>query len=267
MSSASSASSAACSARRSYTIKAAVLCGGVGKRLRPLTYYFQKAMIPIGKRQKPLLEYIIGLLRRHGLRDVVLLVGYKAEQIRNYFEDGSRFGVRITYVHDDPRYKGTAGALYNAYECSCLDADHVLVYYGDILSNVNLSELLEFHMSERSAATLALSRGYRVRVGVAHLSDDGRVVKFEEKPELKLPVSIGVLVLSARSFRYLEEVVAEHESPDVMSHLIPLMIERGERVMGYVTDAFWYDVGSIERYEKLEEMADALEEVLVSILS
>ncbi|RLE74590.1 MAG: hypothetical protein DRJ56_07215 [Thermoprotei archaeon] len=249
------------------TVRAAVLCGGVGKRLRPLTYYFQKAMIPVGKRQKPLLEYVIALLRRHGLRDVVLLVGYKAEQIRNYFEDGSRFGVRLTYVHDDPQYRGTAGALYNAYARGHLRADHVLVYYGDILSNVNLSELLDYHIINHSAATLALSRGYRVRVGVAHLDADGRVTKFEEKPQLELPVSIGVLVLSARSFRYLEEVVAEHESPDVMSHLIPLMIERGERVMGYVTDAFWYDVGSIERYEKLEEMADALEEVLVSILS
>ncbi|RLG73434.1 MAG: hypothetical protein DRO23_08940, partial [Thermoprotei archaeon] len=90
-------------------VKGAVLCGGVGKRLRPLTYYFQKTMIPIGKRQKPLLEYIVKLLKYHNIKNLVLLVGYKHEQIVNYFENGERFGVKISYVVDSPEYKGTGG--------------------------------------------------------------------------------------------------------------------------------------------------------------
>jgi len=224
-------------------------------------------MIPVGKRQKPLLEYIVRLLKNHNFRDIVLLVGYKAEQVKNYFENGSRFGVRIAYVHDDPAYKGTAGALYNAYRKGYLDADAVLVYYGDILSNINLSEMLRYHLDTESVATLALSRGYRVRVGVAHMSTDGSITKFEEKPEIKLPVSIGILILSREALYYLEELIQIHERPDIMSHLIPCLIDRGKRVMGYITDAFWYDLGSVERFEKLEEMGDLVEKELSKILN
>jgi len=248
------------------TTKATVLCGGLGKRLRPLTYYFQKTMIPVGRRQKPLLEYIVRLLKKHDFKDIVLLVGYKAEQVKNYFENGERFGVRITYVHDDPAYKGTAGALYNAYKKGYLDADEILVYYGDILSNINLSEMLRYHLETESIATLALSKGYRVRVGVAHMDSDGSITKFEEKPEIKLPVSIGILILNKEALSYLEVLIKAHEKPDIMSHLIPRLIREGKRVMGYITSAFWYDLGSTERYEKLEEMRDLVEKELEKIL-
>ncbi|MGQ9680606.1 MAG: sugar phosphate nucleotidyltransferase, partial [Candidatus Bathyarchaeia archaeon] len=93
-----------------------VLAGGEGKRLRPLTYYFQKCMIPVGSLQKPLLEYIVTLLRSHGVVKQRLLVGYKHEQIVNYFNHGDRFGVEIEYLYDDPELGGTGGALYKAFE-------------------------------------------------------------------------------------------------------------------------------------------------------
>jgi len=224
-------------------------------------------MIPVGKRQKPLLEYIVRLLKSHSFKDIILLVGYKAEQVKNYFEDGGRFGVKITYVHDDPAYKGTAGALYNAYRKGYLDVDAVLVYYGDILSNINLSEMLEYHLNANAIATLALSMGYRVRVGVAYICSDGSIKKFEEKPEIELPVSIGILILNKEALSYLEELVKTYEKPDIMSHLIPRLIEDSKRVMGYLTNAFWYDLGSTERYEKLEEMGDVVEKELSKILS
>ncbi|MGB9134140.1 MAG: sugar phosphate nucleotidyltransferase, partial [Candidatus Bathyarchaeia archaeon] len=86
--------------------KAIVLCGGEGTRLRPITHYLQKTMIPIGHLQKPLLEYIIRLLKFHGLSDITLLVNYKAEQIQNYFGDGARFDVKVSYVHDSQSLKG-----------------------------------------------------------------------------------------------------------------------------------------------------------------
>ncbi len=250
-----------------YSIKAAVLCGGLGKRLRPLTYYFQKTMIPIGKRQKPLLEYIIRLLKLHNIRDIILLVGYKAEQIINYFEDGSRFGVKITYVRDDPKYKGTAGALYNAFIKGYLNADDILVYYGDILSNINLTEMINEHRKKGAILTLALSKGYRIRVGVAHLDENGRVLRFEEKPKIDLPVSIGVLVINKRAFKYLSEIVRSHKTPDIMSHFVPLLIDHNEYVNAYITNAFWYDVGSIERYEKLDELLDIIEKEFEVILN
>ena len=86
-------------------VKGLVLCGGPGTRLRPITYYFQKTMVPIGIRQKPLLEYVVRLFKFHGIQELAFLVNYKAEQIVNYFDDGSRFGVKISYVYDDPQLK------------------------------------------------------------------------------------------------------------------------------------------------------------------
>ncbi|MFQ6054138.1 MAG: sugar phosphate nucleotidyltransferase, partial [Candidatus Bathyarchaeia archaeon] len=117
-------------------LKGVILAGGQGTRFRPLTYYFQKCMIPVGVEQKPVLEYIIRLFRFHEIRDVVLLVGYKHRQIRNYFDDGARFGVNLQYVVDRPEFKGSANALLNAYHLGAIsEEDCVIAYYGDIISN------------------------------------------------------------------------------------------------------------------------------------
>ncbi|RJS74705.1 nucleotidyltransferase family protein [Candidatus Bathyarchaeota archaeon] len=244
---------------------AAVLCGGVGSRLRPLTYYFQKAMIPIGSKQKPLLEYIILLLRKYGVRDIVLLAGYKYRQILNYFGDGERFGVRINYVLDRENLKGTGWALLNAYENGVFDKfKHILVYYGDILSSIDIGELLRRHKMLDSSVTVAVSRGYRLPVGIAHL-DGLRIVKFEEKPIVDIPVCIGILVLKKNVLETMSNLSKRYVNMefDLMSHLIPALIARGEDVYAYETKAFWYDVGSTEKYEKLDNsFADRLLETL-----
>jgi len=233
--------------------KGVVLCGGEGKRLRPLTFYFQKTMVPIGTRQKPLLEYVIRLLRYHGITRILLLVNYKAEQIENYFDDGSRFGVKITCVKDDPNLPGNAGAVYNAYSKGSIeDSETLLIYYGDILSNVNLTELLSRHWSVGAAATLALSTKYNVGVGLVEVEGD-RVVSVREKPPLGKPVTMGVLALEASRLRLVPEIVRSKGSADIMGDLIPALVERGETVAAYLTDAFWYDVGSTEKYERLDD--------------
>ncbi len=230
-------------------VEGVILAGGKGLRLRPLTYYFQKCMIPVGSSQKPLLEYVIRLMRYHGIKDILVLVGYKREQIINYFGDGSRFGVNIKYVIDRPGYEGTAGCLLNAYEQGLIGKkESLLVYYGDILSNINLRDLIKFHEEKKATATLAMALGYKIRVGTAKLDEDGRVLSFIEKPELERPVSIGVLVLEV-----VEELrgLKRKGEIDLMSDLIPKLIELGYPVYGYLTRDFWYDVGSTERYEKL----------------
>jgi len=236
-----------------------VLCGGPGTRLRPLTYYFQKVMVPVGRRQKPLLEYVIRSMKFHGIVDIALLVNYKAEQIANYFEDGSRFGVRISYSHDDPNLIGTAGSIFNAYKNGVIDADEtLLIYYGDILSNLDLGGLVRFHLERGATATLALASGFPVRVGIAELDDDGRVLGFVEKPVVKRPVSIGVAVLDGRVVGKLGGLIKGRRL-DLMGDVIPYLIREGEPVYGYLTDAFWYDVGSVEAYEKLDhELVDEL---------
>ncbi|MEM0042406.1 MAG: nucleotidyltransferase family protein [Thermofilaceae archaeon] len=246
-------------------VKGAVLCGGTGSRLRPLTYYFQKTMIPIGLKQKPLLEYVIRLMKYHGIVDVALLVNYKAEQIMNYFDDGSRFGVRLEYVHDDPNYRGNGGALLNASRRGVFSGfDDVLIYYGDILTNLDLTDMLRVHREKGAAATLALSTNYTVSVGVAEVAGT-KIVSLREKPPLGKPVVIGVLAVKTEVLKILEELAKPLQELDLMQHFIPQLIERGYHVEGYLTDAFWYDVGSTERYEKLDP--HVVDEVLGFLLA
>lgn len=233
-------------------VKGLVLCGGQGTRLRPVTYYFQKTMMPVGLKQKPLLEYIVRLLEFHGIEDLVFLVNYKAEQIMNYFEEGSRFNVRISYVKDDPSLKGTAGSVLNAYRQGAVNIkDTLLVYYGDVLTNMDLKGLLRYHRDKRSWATIALASGFTVRVGLADLDEEGKIRGFVEKPTLEKPVSIGIAVLKGETLEDVELLKKEKRELDLMGDVIPYLIKGGKPVYGYVSDAFWYDILSTEAYEKL----------------
>jgi mannose-1-phosphate guanylyltransferase len=236
------------------TVKALVLCGGEGTRLRPITYYLQKTMIPIGYSQKPLLEYILRLLKYHSMTDVSFLVSYKAEQIENYFANGTRFDVNIHYVHDVESLRGTGGSAINAYQQGVFDEnDTVLVYYGDILTNMDLRELLDFHSRQRAQATVALASGFEVRVGLADLGDNGKIHGFIEKPKLDKPVSIGILAFDGAALKQASESAETNQAVDLMGDIIPQLIRAGKPVYGYVSDAFWYDVGSAEAYEKLDK--------------
>jgi len=235
-------------------VKALILCGGKGKRLRPITYYIQKTMIPVGYKQRPLLEYIVRLFRFHNLRDLAFLVNYKAEQIRNFFDDGARFGVKIRYIPDSQLLKGTGGSVINAYKNRFFnEKDTVIVYYGDIITNMNLKELIDFHVGKKAMATLALASGFEVRVGVADLAEGEKIVGFIEKPKLEKPVSVGILVLEGKALKDSMKLAEEKATMDLMGDLIPRLTEAKEPVYGFLSDAFWYDVGSTEAYEKLDK--------------
>ncbi len=234
-------------------IKGLILCGGPGTRLRPITYYFQKALIPIGLRQKPLLEYVVRLLKFHGVVDLAFLVDYKAEQIVNYFDDGSRFGVKISYVRDVSKLKGTAGSVLNAFKQGVASIDDaLLVYYGDIVTTMDLGKLMSYHRSKRAVATVALASGFTVRVGLADLDRNGKILGFVEKPKLEKPVSIGIMVLEGETLNDIEALFPKKRGVDLMKDLIPSLVKSGKPVYGYLSDAFWYDVGSMEAYEKLD---------------
>jgi mannose-1-phosphate guanylyltransferase len=247
-------------------IKGVVLAGGEGTRFRPLTYYFQKCMIPIGEEQKPILDYILRLFKYHGIKKTVLLVGYKHQQIENYFDHGERFGVEMSYVLDDPNLKGSANAILNAYKKGAIsDDDTLVVYYGDILSNLDLSAMLKHHQEKKADATLALARKYNISVGKAEL-DGTKITNFVEKPDLMQPISIGILILSGSILRETANLQQQGQfrSFDLMGDVISYLVQRGRRVEAFLTDAFWYDVGSIERYERLSP--EKLSEVMGFLL-
>jgi NDP-sugar pyrophosphorylase family protein len=242
-------------------MRAVILAGGEGRRLRPLSYYFQKCMIPIGKRQLPLLHYVMANIAKHGIRDFVVLVGYRGEQVKNYFGSGERFGWSVTYVDDTEEYSGTGGSLLNAMRIGAVSPDEdVLIHYGDILTNLNVSKLVELHRRSSADAVLALSSGYELPVGVAKVQDE-RVVELVEKPRLPILVTIGVLTLSKTGLGLLESLGPRS---DLMRDLIPKMIGRGMKVVPYLVTEFWVDVGSIERYEKMdvEEVDRAMADVI-----
>jgi mannose-1-phosphate guanylyltransferase len=241
-------------------IKGIVLCGGKGTRLRPLTYYVQKTMVPVGLKQKPLLEYVVRLFKYHGVDNLVFLVNYKSEQIMNYFEDGSRFNVKISYLEDDPSSKGTGGAVLTAYNKGLVDTDDtLLVYYGDVITDMNLTDLLRYHTAKQAWSTVALSSGFKVRVGLANLDKDGKILGFVEKPTLEKPVSIGVSVLKGEVLEDMKALKGEKQDLDLMGEVFPHLLSVGKTVYGYVSKAFWYDVLSTEAYEKLDpELVDEL---------
>jgi mannose-1-phosphate guanylyltransferase len=247
-------------------LKGVIMAGGEGKRFRPLTYYLQKCMIPVGDKEKPILEYIIRLFSYHKITDLVLLVGYKYKQIENYFNSGDRFNVKIRYILDHPKIKGSAYAIINAYNEGILSEDDtIIVYYGDIVSNINLIEMVEHHRKTGAIATVALAPGFTVRVGTAEVDGDF-VESFIEKPTLDTPVSMGVLVLDGSIISVMNEIYSEgnYASFDLMGDIIQNLVKRGEKIGAYLTKASWYDIGSIERYERLkgDKLSNDMEFVL-----
>jgi len=147
---------------------------------------------------------------------------------------------------------GTGAALLNLYHKGLIDPEGtILVYYGDILSNIDLESLLAQHEMTGAAATLALAKGYCVPVGVAEVKG-GEVVGWAEKPTLDLHVGIGILAFDARVLEDLPPMVEAKKELDITGDVVPYLVHRGDRVQAYLTDSFWYDVGSVEEYEKLD---------------
>lgn len=233
-------------------IKGVVLSGGEGARLRPLSFYIQKCMMPVGRRQKPVLEYVVRLFVYNKIPQILMLTGYKHEQIENYFGDGRRFGAEITYVLDDPNLQGTGGSLINAYRSGLLSSSDLLfIHYGDILSDIDLRDTLSHHKESGNVATLAVAEGYQMPVGVVEV-ENNYLKDFVEKPTLAIHVGIGILVLDGSTLDELDILCRNRQTVDLMGDLLPNLVRQGKSVGAYLTQGKWYDVGSIEKYEKLD---------------
>jgi mannose-1-phosphate guanylyltransferase/phosphomannomutase len=236
---------AAYSARR-HSLKAAILAGGAGTRLYPVTAYVPKVLIPIGSRY--VIEYVIDYLKHHGIRDVVMLVSdSERELLQNHLGDGARFGVNVEY--STAKRIGTAGALGAAAD---LLGERFLVYYGDVLTNMNLSDMIGYHQEKKSVCTIAMSTSVPIEYGVGRVTTDGRLTYFKEKPVLKeYPISIGIDIFEKEVLSYCEP------NTDLAQHAIPRLIQDGRPVFAYLTAKRHYDIGT---FKNLEEVRTLFEE-------
>ena len=165
-------------------MQAIIMAGGMGVRLRPLTFSIPKPLIPVG--EKPILEMIISRLKKHGIKDIILAVGYKSDLIKAYFEDGKKFGVNITYFLEEKKL-GTAGPLKIISGKEDI-SDPVLVMNGDIVTELDFDKLINFHKSKKSDFTVATKKHeYKSPFGVIKTESD-KVISLEEKPVIKYEI-------------------------------------------------------------------------------
>lgn len=229
-------------------MKAVIMAGGFGTRLRPLSCNIPKPMVSVAN--KPMMEHIVDLLKRHGLTELVVLLYFQAETIKDHFGDGSKFGVNIRYVQATEDY-GTAGAVKNAQEF--LD-EEFLVISADVLTDIDLTAACEYHREAEARATMVLARMENpLSYGVVITREDGRISRFLEKPTwgevFSDTVNTGIYVLEPE---VLEEI-PYRQNFDFSKDLFPHMLSDGQRLFGFVTQDYWKDVGNLEEYSKAHQ--------------
>ena len=175
-----------------------------------------------------------------------MATGYKAEQIRSYFRDGENFDMEISYLSGD--YKGTGEAIMAS--LSLISEPRFIIYYGDTISNIDLRRMMEFHVDNGGSLTIALAKGVPVDYAIARVNGIS-VESCVEKPKIPELAVIGLFV--AEKAR-LSQIKQSLEMSDFSRHIVPELIHRREKVLGYVTDEFWYDIEDLAKYEKLREM-------------
>ncbi len=226
-------------------MKAVIMAGGEGSRLRPLTCDRPKPMVPI--MNVPIMEHIIHLLKKHNIEDIAVTLQYLPEQIKDYFGDGRDFGVTLNYYIEDTPL-GTAGSVKNAE--SFLD-EPFLVISGDALTDIDLRRVMKFHQSKGSIATLVLNRQENpLEYGVVITDEKDKITRFLEKPAwsevFSDTVNTGIYVLEPSVFRYIEKGVKFDFSKD----LFPLLMDQGQELYGFVSPEYWCDIGNIEQYQQ-----------------
>ncbi|HMK97961.1 MAG TPA: sugar phosphate nucleotidyltransferase, partial [Acidimicrobiales bacterium] len=227
-------------------MKAVIMAGGEGTRLRPLTYNQPKPLIPMAN--KALMEHVVALLREHSFTDLVVTVGFQANALQAYFGDGADFGVRMVYANEGSPL-GTAGSVRNA--MSQLD-ETFLVISGDVLTDIDLSLLVTYHADRKAIATIALHTVENpLEFGLVITNEDGTVQRFLEKPTwgqvFSDTINTGIYVLEPDIFDYIPAGAVDFSS-DVFPGLLG-----GGRVFGCATEGYWEDIGALEAYARAHE--------------
>ena len=220
-------------------MKAIIMAGGLGTRLRPLTNEIPKPMVPIIDR--PVMSYIIELLKNHGFTDIAVTLNYKPKIITDYFEDGARLGVRLRYYIETTPL-GTAGSVKNA--ADFLD-DDFLIMSGDAFTDMDLSDFARYHFMKKAIFTLACkycddAKGF----GVLESSPKGRVLRFVEKPEISVPglINTGIYMVKRQVLDLIPDGFCDF-GRDILPSLAA-----AEKLYAYKTDKYWSDIGSLPSY-------------------
>lgn len=237
-------------------MQAVILAGGKGTRLRPLTLHTPKPVMPLAGR--PFLFYQLELLKRVDIKDVVLSLSYQPQKIEDVFGDGSHYGMRISYTVE-PQPLGTAGAYKNARDI--IDSPTV-VFNGDILTDVDLAEVVAFHDARKAAVTIVLTPVENPRAyGLVETEEDGRVRRFLEKPKgdeiTTNTINAGIYVIDPEVLKH----IPANEVFSFEYDLFPSLLEKGVPVYAFVSSRYWIDIGTPRRYltASLDLLAGRLE--------
>lgn len=216
---------------------AVILAGGKGTRLKPYTTILPKPLMPIG--DLPILEVVFRQLKASGFQKVTVAVGYLAELLQAFFQDGSRLGLQIRYSLEDSPL-GTAAPLRLIGDLP----DHFLMMNGDILTTLNFRNFMDFHLSRNTIMTIAsYQRSVKIDFGVIEADSNGCVKKYIEKPPLDYRVSMGIYALRADALSYIPEN-RYFDLPD----LVKALLAAGEKISLYPFDGYWLDIGRPDDY-------------------
>lgn len=233
-------------------IQAVLFSGGKGKRLFPITDYYQKVMMPLGDKGIPVLEYIIRHLAFYGIQKFVVLIGYRANQIRRYFGNGERFGIEIQYIRDKDNIKGTGAALLNAKES--ITEKNMLIYYTDILSDINIQRLIDFHKTHKKVGSLWVDPTWKIPDGVIEKTDDNKVISIDYNPK-NISTNTGISILSTRVFDYLNEFIENKDGKleiDLSVDIFPRLVDESQ-LAAFSSNEWWIDLGNLYRYKSIDD--------------
>ena len=224
-------------------MKAVILAGGLGTRLQPYTTFLPKPMLPLG--EKPILEHLIDWTKKNGIKSIVLCVSYLKKSIEDYFEDGKRFGVNIEYAIAN-RPLATAGQLKTAEEF--IDETFVCMY-GDSIFDFNLRNMVKQHKQKKSFVTMSLYE-YKTNLpyGVIETTKSGKVIAWNEKPEIKANVNMGCYVMEPE----IMEMIPNNR-PYGMDDLLKKVMAKNKLVNSIVSKKGFLDIGNKASYRKANQ--------------
>jgi mannose-1-phosphate guanylyltransferase/phosphomannomutase len=231
-------------------MKAVIMAGGFGTRLKPLTIHRPKPMVPVANR--PMMEHIVALLARHGITDLISILYFQPEHITSHFGDGSAFGVRMRYVTADADY-GTAGAVRNA--ADLIGAERIVVISGDVLTDFDLRGAIAEHEERAAEATILLTSVENpLSYGIVIVDrQTGRIERFLEKPTwgevFSDTINTGIYILDPTVLQR----IPHRTNVDFSKDLFPSMLHEGAPLYGHLAEGYWRDVGTIDEYRQAQE--------------